>query len=170
MTVTFIGMPGAGKTCMGKAMARKLGMKLIDGDRLIEEVTGKKLHEIISELGTEGFKKIEEEVLLSINEDNVIISPGGSAIYYDSVMKHFKKSGVIVYLYVGLRNIVERLGDYSKRGIVLAEGQTIEDLYKERAPLMEKYADITLNCNGTAYARYQEDLKGILEERKRAWK
>ena len=162
MTVTFIGMPGAGKTCMGRAMARALGMKLIDGDRLIEKVTGKKLYEIIEEQGIEGFKRLEEQILLSIDDDNAIISPGGSAVYYDSVMKHFKKKGVIVYLYVSCNTLKSRLGDFSKRGVVLAEGQSFEDLFRERTPLMQKYADITLNCNGNAFAKYQAEMKRIL--------
>ena len=157
MTITLIGMPGAGKTCMGKALSRKLKMKVIDGDKLIEQRTGKKLHEIISEQGLEGFKKIEEETLLSITEDNIIISPGGSAVYYDNVMQHFKKMGIVVYIYVSPEVLIERLGDFSKRGIVLKDGQTINDLFDERSPLMEKYADITINCNGSAYPLYQKE-------------
>ncbi len=157
MTITLIGMPGAGKTCMGKALSKKLGMKVVDGDHLIEKITGKKLQTIINEEGTDAFKKIEEEVLLSIKEDNIIITPGGSAIYYESVMKHFSSMGPVVYLYVSPKNLLKRLGDYSKRGIVLAPGQTIEDLYNERRPLLEKYSDITVNCDGGYYSYYQKD-------------
>ena len=157
MIVTLIGMPGAGKTCMGKALSKKLGMNLIDGDKLIEKNTGRKLQSIIDEDGVEAFKKIEEETLISINEDNTIITPGGSAIYYDNVMKHFQHLGIVVYLYVSPKNLVRRLGDFSKRGIVLKPGQTIEDLYNERRPLLEKYADITVNCDGGFYSSYQKD-------------
>lgn len=164
MTITLIGMPGAGKSCMGRALSRKLKMKMIDGDRLIESRTGKKLHQIISEVGLDGFKKIEEETLLSINEDNIIISPGGSAVYYDSVMQHFKKMGIVIYIYVGADMLIKRLGDFSKRGIVLKEGQTIDDLFAERAPLLEKYADIKINCNGTAYPAYQSEAIRKIKE------
>ena len=99
MVITLIGMPASGKTCMGKTLSQKLHMKVIDGDKLIESVYGKKLYEIIDEVGLDGFKKIEEETLLSINEDNIIITPGGSAIYYDSFMQKAKKLGPVVYLY-----------------------------------------------------------------------
>ena len=157
MTITLIGMPGAGKTCMGKALSKKLGMNLIDGDKLIEKNTGRKLQSIIDEDGIEAFKKLEEETLLSINEDNTIITPGGSAIYYDNVMEHFREVGIVVYLYVSPKNLLRRLGDFSKRGIVLKPGQTIEDLYQERRPLLEKYADITVNCDGSFYSSYQKD-------------
>ncbi len=157
MTITLIGMPGAGKTCMGKALAKKLGMRVVDGDHLIEKITDRKLQAIINEDGLDAFKKIEEDILLSINEDNIIITPGGSAVYYESVMKHFASLGPIVYLYVSPKNLLKRLGDYSKRGIVLKPGQTIEDLFEERRPLLEKYADITVNCDGGYYSYYQKD-------------
>ena len=156
-------MPGCGKSCMGKALSAKLGMNLIDGDRLIEKNTGKKLHEIISESGMEGFKKIEEETLLSITDDNSIIAPGGSAVYYDSVMQLCKKLGKIIYIYVSFPIIKERLGDYSKRGVVLKPGQTLEDLYNERVALYEKYADITINCDGKAYSKYKRKMLNAIK-------
>ncbi len=155
MNIILIGMPGCGKTCMGKTLSRKLRMKVIDGDRLIERITGRKLQDIINEDGLDEFKRIEEEALLSINEDNVIVSTGGSAVYYPSVMEHFKRTGKIVYLYCSLEVIINRLGDFSKRGVVLKPGQTIEDLYNERCSLYEKYADITVDCSGNAYHIYQ---------------
>lgn len=164
MVFTLIGMPASGKSCMGKAIASKLKMKLLDGDRLIEARTGRKLQEIIDEDGLEAFKKIEEETLLSIEDDNIILAPGGSAVYYDSVMQKFKKRGKIVYIYVSLPLIKERLGDYSKRGVVLKPGQTIDDLYLERTKLYEKYADITINCNGHAYPKYRQELIKKIEE------
>ncbi|MBQ2875891.1 MAG: shikimate kinase [Clostridia bacterium] len=155
MVITLIGMPASGKTSMGKMLSQKLHMKMIDGDRLIEAIHGKKLHEIISEVGNEGFKKIEEEALLSIDEDNVIVSPGGSAVYYESYMKKSKERGPVIYLYASPETLLIRLGDFSKRGIVLPDGFTIKDLYNERAPLFEKYADITINCDGQAYSKYR---------------
>ena len=164
MIFTLVGMPASGKSCMGKAIASKLKMRLLDGDRLIESVTGRKLQEIIDEDGLDAFKKIEEETLLSIEDDNIILAPGGSAVYYDSVMQKCKKRGKIIYIYVSLPLIKERLGDYSKRGVVLKPGQTIDDLYKERTKLYEKYADITINCNGKAYPKYRAELIKKIEE------
>ena len=155
MTITLIGMPGSGKSCMGRALSRRLGMKTLDGDRLIEKNTGRKLQDIINEDGLEAFKALEEKTLLSITDDNIIITPGGSAVYYDSVMQHFKKNGIVVYLYVSPEVLLERLGDFSRRGIVLKEGQTINDLFLERAPLLEKYADLTINCDGDSYTKYR---------------
>ena len=164
MTFTLIGMPGCGKSCLGKAISSKLKFKFIDGDRLIEQRYEKKLYEIINENGMDGFKKIEEETLLSINDDNAILAPGGSAIYYESVIKHCKSIGKLVYLYVGYDQIKERLGDYSKRGVVLKEGQTLLDLYNERTKLYEKHADITINCNGRDFQQYQKNAIEVISE------
>ncbi len=158
MTFTLIGMPGCGKSCMGKFLASKLKMQFIDGDKVIEQKTGKKLHELISEFGIEEFKRIEEKTLLSIDDDKAVLAPGGSAVYYDSFMQHAKKLGKVIYLYVSLPVLKERLGDFSKRGIVLKPGQTIDDLYRERVALYEKYADITINCNGKAYPKYHKNI------------
>ena len=158
MTVTLIGMPGVGKSCMGKVLARRMKLKLIDGDKLIEQNTGRELHEIISTDGLDAFKKIEEDTLLSISGDGLVISPGGSAVYYEAAMEHFKSLGPVVYLYASPEVLTERLGDFSKRGIVLADGMTLTDLYLERAPLYEKYAYIIIDCNGEEYKKYQNRL------------
>ena len=157
MTITLIGMPAVGKSCMGRALSKRLNMKTVDGDRLIEQATGKKLQQIIDEEGMDTFKRLEEETLLGITEDNIIITPGGSAIYYPKVMEHFKSMGIVVYLYASPRVIIDRLGDFSRRGVVLKPGQTIIDLYREREPLLKKYADITVNCNGTAFPKYRAE-------------
>lgn len=157
MNVILIGMPASGKSCMGRSLSRILKMKNLDTDRLIEQKTGRRLQNIINEDGLDEFKRIEEEVLCSVNGDNLIISTGGSAVYYENAMSHFKKIGVVLYLYAGLETIVKRLGDFSKRGIALKEGQTIEDLYNERCKLYERYADVTINCDGAAYAKHRDD-------------
>lgn len=151
-------MPGCGKSSMSRAIAGKLKLKALDADKVIETKTGKKLHEIIDEVGVDGFKKIEEEILLTINEDNIILATGGSAVYYDSAMKHFKEIGTVIYLYVSFETMLERLGDYSKRGIAMRPGQSIRDLYNERCRLYEKYADITINCDGTSYTKYRAEV------------
>ena len=164
MTITLIGMPAVGKSCMGRAIAKHFNMKLVDGDKVIEKVYGRSLQEIMDSEGLDGFKKIEEEVLLGIKEDNIVFTPGGSAVYYPAVMEHFKKSGIVIYLYASAEVIRNRSVDFSKRGVVLKPGMTMDDLYNERAPLFEKYADITVNCNGIAFGRYKADgIKKITE-------
>ncbi len=158
MTITLIGMPASGKSCMGRALANKLKTKNLDTDRLIEKNTGRRLQTIIDEDGLDAFKSLEEKTLLTLLDEGYVVSTGGSAVYYESAMKHLKSLGPVVYLYVSFETMKKRLGDFSKRGVVLKEGQTLKDLYDERAKLYEKYADITINCDGVSYPRYQAQL------------
>ena len=162
MTFTLIGMPGSGKSCMGRAIASKLKIKNIDSDRLIEKRIGRPLQEIINADGLDAFKKIEEETLLSIEGGDFVLSTGGSAVYYDKAMSHLKTLGPIIYLYASFETIQKRLGDFSTRGVVLRPGQTLKDLYDERVILYKKYADITISCDGNAYPRYQAELLEVI--------
>lgn len=158
MRIILIGMPGCGKSCMARALSSKLKLKSIDADKVIEKRLDKKLQDIIDEVGLDEFGKIEEEALLSINDDNAIIATGGSAVYYEAAMENFRKIGTVIYLKCSFNTIKNRLGDFSRRGVVLKPGQSLYDLYCERTPLYEKYADFTLNCDGNAYTRYQNEL------------
>lgn len=144
----FIGMPAVGKSTIGVVLAKRLGMRFVDTDLLIQEQEGKLLHEIIAEAGEEGFLKIENQVNRDIHVTNAVISPGGSIVYSDEAMRHFKEIGRVVYLKVSFRTIERRIRNPQQRGVVLKEGQTLRELYEERVPLFEKYADITVQEDG----------------------
>lgn len=146
--IVLIGMPASGKSTAGVVLAKFLGYDFIDTDILIQEKTGKLLHEIISEKGPLGFKKIEEDINASVYCHKSIISPGGSVIYGERAMKHFKEIGAIVYLKLPYHEVEHRLGNLKNRGVVLQAGQTLLDLYNERAPYYEKYADIIVEEAG----------------------
>ena len=164
MTITLIGMPAVGKSYMGKSIAKKFNMKLVDGDKVIIRTDGRPLQQIIDEDGLDAFKRIEEETLLKIKDDNIVFTPGGSAVYYPAVMEKFKKNGIVIYLYASAETIANRAVDFTKRGVVLKEGMTMLDLYNERAPLFEKYADITVNCDGTQFGKYKHNAIQKIEE------
>ena len=165
MLFTLIGMPGSGKSCMSRAMMGKLNIKILDSDRLIEAAEGKKLSEIIASRGNDGFKKIEEKTLLGISgEESLLLATGGSAVYSEAAMKHLKSIGKVIYLYVSLETMLKRIGDYSKRGIVMRPDQTIEELYNERTALYEKYADVTINCDGEDYPKYRSELFKLISD------
>lgn len=151
-------MPAAGKSSLGKAVARDIGFCNVDSDRLIEKKVGMKLQNIIDTYGLPEFRRIEEAVLLGINADNILLSTGGSAVYYPAAMQRLSGMGRIIYLRVGLPELKRRLGDFSKRGIVIPDGYTIDDLFREREALYKRYADFTLDCNGTAFPRYRRNL------------
>ncbi len=156
--IILIGMPGAGKSTVGVVLAKKAGYAFLDSDLLIQSRKGKLLHELISEEGVEGFWKTEEAVNLSIETDRTVIATGGSAIYGARAMEHFKKLGTVVYLKLSCEEITKRLGDLCERGVTLREGQSLHDLYRERVPLYEKYADITIDCERLSIREIVEEI------------
>lgn len=144
----FIGMPAVGKSTVGVVVAKQLGMQFIDTDLLIQKQEKRLLREIIADVGEEGFLKIENQVNREVNAENAVISPGGSIVYCEEAMKHFKEIGTVVYLKASYQTIKKRIRSPKKRGVVLKKGQSFRDLYNERVKLFEKYADITVCEDG----------------------
>ena len=150
--VTLIGMPGAGKSTIRIVLAKVLGYDFIDSDLLIQREEGKLLWEIMRDCGNEGFNRIEERVNSSIKTSRSVIATGGSVIYSPKAMEHLQSISTVVYLKVSHSVLKLRLGDLEKRGVVLEPGQTLLDLYKQRVPLYEKYAHITVNVGHKSVA------------------
>ena len=146
--ITLIGMPGSGKSTVGVVLAKRLGRRFVDSDLVIQERHGKLLHELITEHGVEGFWQIESDVNASLDLDNSIIATGGSACYEPEGMQHLQDISTVVYLKLPYEEVEQRLGDLNARGVTLQPGQTLKDLYEERTPLYEKYADIIIDCSG----------------------
>lgn len=163
--IILIGMPGVGKSSVGVILAKILGYRFLDCDLVIQEKEGKLLHEIISSEGLDGFIKVENKINASINCEKCIVATGGSAIYGEDAMAHFKEIGTIVYLKSDYETIAERLGDLAARGVAMKEGQTLKDLYEERVPLYEKYADVIVDESGCRSVR--ETISKLLEKIKK---
>lgn len=145
--VVLIGMPGAGKSTIGVVLAKNLGISFMDSDLVIQEQEGKKLHELISEHGLEGFIEIEDRVNASLQPKKAVIATGGSVVYGKNAMEHLNEIGTVIYLKLSYESIEDRLGDLTERGVVLRESQTLKNLYEERVPLYEKYANIVIDCD-----------------------
>lgn len=156
--VVLIGMPGAGKSTVGVVLAKKLGYSFTDSDLVIQQKTGKLLHQLIKEKGEAGFLMLENEINASLNLDHHVIATGGSAVYGKEAMEHLGKMGSLVYLKLPYDELKERLGDLRERGVVLKEGFTLYDLFEERSPLYEKYANITVDCGGKQIREIVEEI------------
>lgn len=160
--IILIGMPGVGKSSVGVILAKILGYRFIDSDLIIQETEGKLLHEIISSEGLDGFIQVENRINASINCEKSIVATGGSAIYGEEAMVHFKEIGTIVYLKCDYDTIADRLGDLAARGVAMRAGQTLKDLYEERVVLYEKYADIVVDESGCRSVR--ETISKLLQK------
>ncbi len=154
---TLLGMPGAGKSTIGVLLAKAINYDFLDTDLSIQRQEGMLLREIIEKKGLEEFKKIENQVNRDVCVERTVIAPGGSVIYGEEAMEHLASISKVIYLKLSYEEISKRLGNLKKRGVVFADGQTLKDLYEERSPLYEKYAQVIIDADGL-------DIGEVLEE------
>lgn len=159
--IVLIGMPGVGKSTVGVILAKVMGYQFLDADLVIQEQEGKLLKEIIEEVGTDGFIQVENRVNASLACSKTIIATGGSVVYGEEAMEHLKKIGTVVYLEVPFSALEKRLSDIKGRGVILREGQTLYDLFMERTPLYEKYADVRVSEEGL---NVEETVERLVEK------
>ena len=162
--IVLIGMPGVGKSTVGVILAKVLGYQFIDADLVIQQQEGRLLHEIIEEEGTEGFIQVENRVNASLSASHAIIATGGSVVYGKEAMEHLREIGTVVYLEVSFPVLEKRLADIKGRGVVLKEGQNLYDLYLERTPLYEYYADIRISETGLDIEQTVEQIVSQLQQ------
>ena len=161
--IVIIGMPGAGKSTMGVILAKALGRNFIDTDIVIQENAGQLLQEIIDTGGAGAFLRIEKKAILSLHFRNAVVATGGSVVFSRRAMEHLKRDGVVIYLKISFEEMEKRLKNITTRGIVLVAGQGLRDMYDQRVPLYEKYADITIECSDEDF----EDCVGSVVEQLR---
>lgn len=160
MNIVLIGMPGSGKSTVGVLLAKALLCHFVDTDLIIQAKHGKSLCEIINEIGIDGFIKTENEILSQQSFENTVVATGGSAVYGKEAMNNLKKNGIVVYIKLPPEVIESRINNITTRGIAMPEGFTIKQLYDERAPLYEKYADVTVDCSNL---EIEETVKRIAD-------
>lgn len=162
--IVLIGMPAVGKSTVGVVVAKRLGYEFVDTDLLIQKQEKRLLKEIIAQEGNDGFLEIENQVNRDLDVENAVIAPGGSVVYCEEAMEHYKKTGTVVYLKVSYETIDRRIQNAKSRGVVLKEGQTLKDLYEERVCLFEKYADYTICEDGLTIEETIGNVLKLFEE------
>lgn len=162
--IVLIGMPGAGKSTIGVLLAKSLLCDFIDTDLVIQKKYGCSLCDIIKKQGTEKFIEIEDSVLSGCRFENTVIATGGSAVYGNRAMQSLKNNSITVYLSVSVDELEKRLQNIHTRGVAMKEGTTISDLYTERKPLYEQYADITVDCDGLTAEACVEKIVAALDK------
>lgn len=163
MNIILIGMPGAGKSTLGVLLAKSLARPFCDTDLIIQTRAGRTLQDIIEHDGLSAFMEIENQVGLGVGDENAVIATGGSMVYHEEAMAHLKETGKVVYLSLPLEEIVRRVQNIATRGIAAPKGQSLSDIMKERRPLYERYADITLDCTSLDTEKAIEKLVKLLD-------
>jgi shikimate kinase len=148
-SMSLIGMPGSGKSSVGRILAARLGWSFLDTDQCIEERHGSALQTLIDRVGDESFRRIEEETVLSLAPgEPAVISTGGSVIYSERGMQHLASLSAVIFLDATLEAIRGRIAAEAPRGIVGMTDGGLERLYQERLPYYRRYASltVTLDC------------------------
>ena len=130
---------------------------------MIQEKEGRLLKEIIAQEGMDGFLAVENRVNAELDVTRSVIAPGGSVIYGKEAMENLRRISEVVYLKMSYEEMERRIGNVVDRGVALKPGYTLRDLYEERVPYYEKYADIIINEEGKTPGETVDELRSIIE-------
>jgi shikimate kinase len=145
--IFLVGFMGAGKTTVGRVLARRLGWRYCDSDKVIETKAGKTVSEIFSSHGEPRFRDLESETLLSLaGKEKQVVATGGGAVMREENMRAMKKGGVTVYLKAPMSVIWERIKHSRTRPLLNVDNpfEAAEELLRKRIPFYET-ADITVD-------------------------
>ena len=142
--IILIGMPGSGNSTVGVLLAKALGYSFEDVDLVISRRAGKPLQKILDEDGLDSFLTLEEAVGSTLAADHTVIATGGSMVLSEAAMAHLQTMGMVVYIDVPFAEIERRVTNIRTRGIAFHKNETLADVYRERQPLYERYAAMTV--------------------------
>ena len=160
--ITLIGMPGSGKSTIGVLLAKRLGLDFVDTDILIQTQQGAQLQDVLDSLGLEAFLDLEGDTLAALDCHNTVLAPGGSCVCRKHAMEQLKRLGAVVYIKLPFEEIEARITNLDRRGIAFRPGETLRDIYEERSPLYEQYADITVETYGLTLEQSAAMVEKIL--------
>lgn len=144
--IVLIGMPGCGKTTIGKLLSKKTGRMLIDTDEMVENIAGKSIPEIFSEYGEEEFRRIESETVAQAGKmSGVIISTGGGVVTKERNYSPLHQNGKIFF-------VTRDTNKLSKDGRPLSMSGNVEDMYNIRLPLYRKFCDYEVENTTPSHA------------------
>ena len=156
--IVLIGMPGAGKSTVGVILAKYLSKAFVDTDLLIQNRHHRSLQEILDQYGYLKLREFEEQEILRLHVKNAVVATGGSAVYSEKTMNHLKADGKIVYLKLGVNELLNRINNFETRGLARPKEQTFYDLFNQRERLYERYGQITIDCADKSHEEVVEEI------------
>jgi shikimate kinase len=147
-TIVLVGVPGAGKTTVGKLLAKNLGINFFDSDQVIESRAGKSVSDIFTQDGEPAFRKLEHDVIVELlDSNNVVLALGGGSLGIDETRAKVKDA-TTVWLVAGLAQAVDRVGMNRNRPLLLGNvrGQ-LADLMAAREPFYKEVAAIAVDTS-----------------------
>ncbi|MDE6471210.1 MAG: shikimate kinase [Eubacterium sp.] len=157
-------MPGSGKSTCGVVAAKMLLKNFFDTDLLIQNIEGISLQNIIDTKGNDYFEQAEENAILNLDIQGTVIATGGSVVYSNKAMQHLKKLGKIIYLHLDYEQMCSRISNLSTRGVVMKNGETLLDMYNERLPLYDKWADAVIDCGSNTVEQTAQAISELAKK------
>ena len=158
--IILIGPMGAGKTTIGRQIAKLYNYEFFDSDRVIEERTGASIPLIFELEGEKGFRRRERDVIADLCQKNhIVLATGGGAVLKEQNQQAIKNSGTVVYLCAGIDDLLERTAKDKNRPLLQTDDPRgkLLSILEEREPLYRQLADIILETNNmTVYAAVKE--------------
>jgi shikimate kinase len=151
--VYLVGMMGAGKTTIGKALAHKTGQEFIDTDRILVERTGVPVATIFEIEGEEGFRRRESAVIAELaGRSGCVVATGGGAVLAEENRRAMRASGTVVYLRARLENLWERTRHDASRPLLATPDPkaTLATLLERRDPLYREAAHLVIETSSQA--------------------
>ena len=147
----LVGPMGAGKSTIGRQLARALDLEFFDSDRDIEARTGVDIPLIFELEGEEGFRRREQEVIDTLtHRPGIVLATGGGAILSSTNRQHLASRGQVIYLHTSVEQQLQRAGHDRNRPLLQTgnPGKTLQELMKIRDPLYREIADWTIETDG----------------------
>jgi shikimate kinase len=166
--IYLVGMPGAGKTTVGRQLARRMQRSFIDADHEIEARTGVRIPLIFDIEGEQGFRDRESKVIAELAaESNLIVATGGGAVLRPQNRAALKQGGTVVYLHAAPRLLYERTRlDPNRPLLQVADPMSkIEELFAQRDPLYREVADIVVNSIGGSISHLVKQVENAVSSK-----
>jgi len=161
----LIGPMGAGKSSVGKRLAKKLNRKFYDCDKVLEDRTGVAISTIFELEGEDGFRQRETKILEELLQlENYVIATGGGAVLSDANIHLISSHGITVYLKASVNSQIKRTRHDKKRPLLQTQDRhaTLEKLAKQRNPIYEQLADITIDTDNQSISASIEEITSKL--------
>jgi shikimate kinase len=168
MKVIFLtGFMGAGKTSVGRQLAERLGVSVVDTDEMIEQKVGKSINEIFAEEGEAVFRKYERELLQTLPLENIVITTGGGMVIQKENRDWMKQHGIVIYLHCEPEEILRRLASDETRPLLKQRNkqEQIKRLLTERLPYYQE-AHFTINTTNKTIPEIVDDIVTMLKQYK----
>lgn len=156
---------GAGKTTIGRQIARLLGFDFYDSDREIEERTGVAIPLIFELEGEKGFRQREKKIIADLTiKTNIVLATGGGAVLEKDNQMALKRSGTIVYLCAGIDDLLERTSKDKNRPLLQTDNprKKLQSILTEREPIYRELADIIFETNKMTVHTAVKELEGLI--------